>query len=446
MGKILLIDPGIQLKTKENVKFINRGLLSIATFLKSKGVEVQYFPWDFYVKEGMSETEIFFEIKKIIKENDIKISAISNLFIAETENTLKIARAIKDDFPDNISVIGGYNPTIMNQSLIKLKEIDYVIKGEGERTLHDLISAIEKGTSDNIPGVVSKSHDGEEREPGNLRKLPSLDYSILPRNYLLGNNPPQINLELTRGCYHNCSFCSVSRFWQKKVKTNDPGKIIKELKQLKMLGYKGAISIEESMVNFKLREVKDCFIKMAAFRNDFTFNYVVTRYDFIDEEGLGILDKVGFENLIIGLESASNKVLEKTNKHIDLIALEGVCKMAKKFKIKLNTFIIVGLPGETHETYKETLEFLSRLMEKELIYSIFPCHFQPYPGTQARKDLEEIGGTILTKEGNYFNWLMRGDPLVEYKNLSAKELKKMMDSMLNLNKKMGRNPIVEKLK
>lgn len=452
--EVLLVDPGIQLKTRSNVKYVNRGLLSIATYLKSKGVKVNYFPLDhYYMNKGMNDGEVMGELKKIIEEKDIKLSAISNLFIAETENTLKIAKFIKDNFPEVATVIGGYNPTIINQELIKKEEIDYIVKGEGEWALLDLVAAIQEGKSTReISGIVSKESDGMERKHGDLSEIPPLDYSILPHDYLLGENPPRINLELARGCYHNCSFCSVSRFWQQSRRDHNPEKIIQEFEQLKGMGYHGVISLEEAMVNFKKPEVKEFLRRSIPFKNDFEFDFITSRYDFLDDESLELIHEVGYKNLMLGLESASKTVLDKINKHIDLDQFVEACEMVKKHKeqhgesgIKLNIYMVVGLPGETKETGKETYDFLVKLMNEKLIDSVFPCHFQPYPGTLAKEQLKEVGGRQIVEGKDYFKWLMRDEPLVEYEGLDREALKEMMNEMMDLNKEV-KNPVIENLR
>lgn len=445
--EVLLIDPGIQLKTQSNVKYINRGLLSIATYLKSKGVDITYFPLDHYfMNEKMNEDQVFAEIKKVIQKKNINLSAISNLFIAETDNTIKIARFIKDSFPEIKTVIGGYNPTINDQEIIENKEIDYIIKGEGEWALYELISALRNGGSTHgIAGLISKKHIGPERERRDLSELPPIDYSILPKEYLLNKNAPRVNLEINRGCYHNCSFCSVSQFWQEKLRSHNPNKLITEFKQLKKLKYQGVISLEETMVNFKSEAIKEFLKKLTAFKDDFEFDFITTRYDFIDEESLSLIDEIGFKNLMMGLESASKKIQDKINKHLDLERFIEACEIIKKYKVKLNVYMIVGLPGETRETNAETHLFLSHLLQEGLINSVFPCNFQPYRGTLAREQLKEVGGKILAEEKDYFKWLMRDEPLVEYENLKADELKMMLKKMLDLNKNV-KNPVIEKLR
>ncbi|MFH1510044.1 MAG: radical SAM protein [Candidatus Woesearchaeota archaeon] len=439
---ILLVDPGIQLKTTTNAKYVNRGLLSIYTFLKSQGFEVSYFPFDQYGNEG----RVYDELENIIKEKDIKLSAISNLFTAETANVLKIAQFIKGGFPDNITVIGGYNPTLMNQDLIKRPEIDFIINGEGEWALRDLASAMSAGRPVNgIAGLVSKEFVGPKRRHGNLEELPAIDYSGLPREYLIGPNPPRVNFEINRGCHNNCTFCSVSQFWQRKIRSHNPDKLIDELEGLKKIGYRGTFSLEESMVDFKSPKIKRFLGQVSYFRDNFEFDFITSRYDSVDNKSISLLDEIGFQNLMLGLESGSPKVLATLNKNIDLDRFVETCKIVRPHEIRLNVYMIVGLPGETKETYQETYDFLTRMMDEKLIDTVFPCYFQPYRGTKAREDIKKHGGRILADEKDYFRWLMRDEPLVEYEGLKREELKEMMEKMLYLNREV-KNPVIEKLR
>jgi len=97
---------------------------------------------------------------------------------------------------------------------------------------------------------------------------------------------------------------------------------------------------------------------------------------------------------------------------------------------------MVGLPGETQETFNETYEFVNDLVKKELISNLFVSYFTPYPGTKAaEKDLKKYGGKIIVKEDDFSDWVFKKDPLVEYPHLSREEIKKMYNKLLALNEK-----------
>ncbi len=204
--KVLLIDPAIKYRCADMARYINRGLLSIATFLKSKGIDVTYFSFDQYYSGGkIDDVAALKEIYKIISDKGIKVVGISNIFIAETEHCMDIAKFIKKNYHDIRIVVGGYNPTILNEKLICEEFIDFTVKGEGEWAMLDLVVALRDNKSTNkIPGIVSKNGEGPIRMHGDLNEIPPLNYSILPKKYFLGGNPPRINLELSRGCYMNC--------------------------------------------------------------------------------------------------------------------------------------------------------------------------------------------------------------------------------------------------
>jgi len=239
-----------------------------------------------------------------------------------------------------------------------------------------------------------------------------------------------------RGCYFKCNFCSVPIFWGCERRSHNPEKIITELKQLSKLNYKGKISIEDSTLNLKSEKIKDFLIKAKKIKRKYSFDYFVTRYDFIDGESLRLMKQLGFNDFVVGLESASQKVLDNIGKNINLQKFKDFCLWIKDFEINLNVFLMVGLPGETQETFNETYEFVNDLVKKELISNLFVSYFTPYPGTKAaEKDLKKYGGKIIVKEDDFSDWVFKKDPLVEYPHLSREEIKKMYNKLLALNEK-----------
>lgn len=448
---ILLIDPGMKHSRFENNHFVNRGLLSIATFLKYQGVSVNYFTFDeWYMKNIMDFQTIYVDLKKVINDSSIQVVGLSNIFIAEFPNAINILQEIKADFPQIITILGGYIATFDGESAIeRYPFIDYVIRGEGEWTLLNLLNYLKNDKKDVEPlSVVYRNSQGSAVNTpapplGDLNDLPPLDYRLLPGKYLNSIPSPNINIEFNRGCYYSCSFCSVSLFWKGKRREHNYDKIIKELEQLSALNYKGKISFEDDTIDLKSESFKNFLHNVKSIPRQYSFEYAVTRYDFIDQESLKLLRELGCNEIILGLESGSEKLLKTIDKKINLKAFKKVCNLIKDNGVNLNVFLIVGLPGETEETFSETLAYITELDNEELISNLFVSHFQPYPCTKALKDLKALGGRIIVPPNEYSSWILRSKPLVEYPHLSRKRLSEMF-SALNKFNDSKRSNFVEK--
>jgi anaerobic magnesium-protoporphyrin IX monomethyl ester cyclase len=389
-SKILFIDPGMSKKEFHN--YINRGLLSIASYAKFKGFETKYTSLNYETNLQSIENKI----------KDFDVIALSLPFIAELNYYNNILNSLKKS--NKRIIVGGYYPTLFNLEGVE------VIKGEGEWKFLNLIS----------------------NEPINndLNQLPSLDYSLLDIDYL--KNTTNINLEFNRGCNEKCSFCSVTQLLGHKVREHPLENLIEEIEQLNSLGYNGNISIEDSTLDLSSNRMKEFFIYSLKLKRTFNYSFITTRYDCIDEESAGLIKKLGFEQIVLGLESGSKKVLDINTKNIKLDEFEKTCSWLKKY-IDISAFLIIGLPGENKETLNETYFYVSNLVNKGYISNLFVSYFQPYPKTKATKIMHNYGGKIISK--NYDDWIYRNIPLVEYPDLSKEYMIQIFNKLNKLIKK-----------
>lgn len=388
--KILFIDPGM---SKENFhKYINRGLLSIASFIKNNGFETEYISLNYKIKETIEDK---------IKESGV--IGLSLPFIAESEHYNRVLNWLKKF--DKRIIVGGYYPTLFD-----LEDVE-VIKGEGEWNFLNLIS--------------------NEPKNNDLKELPPLDYSLLDIDYL--RNTPNINLEFNRGCNQKCSFCSVTQLLGYKVREHPLENLIKEIEQLNSLGYEGNISIEDSTLDLRSDRIKEFFKHSLKLNNrSFNYSFITTRYDSIDEESANLIKELGFEQIVLGLESGSEEILNINSKNINLHKFEETCSWLKDY-VDISAFLIIGLPGENKDTLKETYSYISRLVNNGYISNLFVSYFQPYPKTKATKMMDKFGGEIISK--NYNDWIYRCVPLVEYPGLSKDDMTKAFNDLNQLIKK-----------
>jgi radical SAM superfamily enzyme YgiQ (UPF0313 family) len=384
-SKILFIDPGMNKKEFHN--YINRGLLSVASYAKFKGFETKYISLNYQTIDNI---------------NDFDIIALSLPFIAESNYYNKILNSLKKE--KKRIIVGSYYPTLFNLNNVE------VIKGEGEWKFLNLIS----------------------NEPINndLNELPPLDYSLLDIDYL--KNTKNINLEFNRGCNQKCSFCSVTQLLGHKVREHPLENLISEIEQLNSLGFNGNISIEDSTLDLRSDKIKNFFYHSLKLKRKFNYSFITTKYDCIDEESASLIKKLGFEQIVLGLESGSEKVLDINTKNINLNEFEKTCSWLKDY-LDISAFLIIGLPSESKETLNETYSYISNLVNKDYISNLFISYFQPYPKTKATKIMQEYGGKIISKSHN--DWIYRSIPLVEYPNLSKEYMIGVFNKLNHLIKK-----------
>jgi anaerobic magnesium-protoporphyrin IX monomethyl ester cyclase len=443
--RVLLIDPGMSHPKFSRNPYVNRGLLSIATFLQHHGIDVDLIPLDQWRMDGIYEPDaIYARLRGIIEGGDYRVIGLSAIFYAELAYVAGLGKRLKSDFGTTKLVIGGYPPTFEPEKVLERnRSIDFAIMGEGELALLNLIDHLQgKVHESDLRSICYLAPDGQLVRSGllplgSLDEIPPIDYGLLPKEYLLHTASPNINIEFNRGCPFSCSFCSASLFWQNQVRGHGLEKIEAELRQLAALGYRGKISFEDETIDIRTSNFKDFLRHIDHINRQFSFHYVVTRYDHIDGESLDLLKLLGFTEILIGLETASEDLQRTIGKKLDLIAFLEAARMVKKSGLNLNIFIIVGLPGETEETHRATCAYLERLSAEGLISNVFVSYFQPYSCTRAFHDLPEYGGRVIVSENDYDAWLLRSRPLVEYSDLKADRIREMFDEMLEFNKKSG---------
>lgn len=376
-------------------------------------------------------------LKKKIEDGNYSIVAISNLFISEFDLTNSILKTIKDINPKIITILGGYYPTT-NYKIIKKSHIDFIIRSEGEYAIYELVRKINNSESYfSIPNLVFFKKGKiivNQISLCNLQDLPPINYSVLPNDLLNTLNNYNVNLEFLRGCYYNCSICSVKEFWQNTIREHNYGKIIVELQYLKSIDYQGEVSIEDSSVCVKSAKFKNFLSEIIEMSISLNYTYITTRYDLIDAESLRLLKKVGFKNIIFGLESTSEYLLNNIDKHINFNDFNKSLKMVKHTGINTNVFVIIGLPGETKDTLQQTYYYVKKNIESGLIMNVFVSYFLPFSDLKATNDLKKWGG-VINRNICKSQWHFRTKPIVEYPGLSYQDQIYMYENFMALNKK-----------
>lgn len=439
---ILLIDPGIGHARFVHERAVNRGLLSIASFLSYHGYPVDLISLDQLHLQGIDDEQQTFDwLTGLLAKKDYFLAAVSSLFVAEFSRVERMLFRIKKERPDIVTIVGGHYPTFHHEEILEqCKAVDFVGRCEGEWLVRNLVDYLLSGKQDVdlLRGFTYRRNGKVVVAPdlplGILDDLPPLDYTLLDSAYLKHEEPPNISIEFNRGCPFNCSFCSATRFWRHSMRKHNKRKILVELRQLCDLGYAGKVSFEDETIDLRSQELKD-FLKelKRESRRRYTFDYLVTRYDTLDQEGLRQLHELGLRDILIGLESGSRKILESINKKIDLEDFPKSCRLIKESCLRVNVFIIVGLPGESEETFRETYAYLENLINEGLISNILVSYFQPYQATDSFQKMQEYGGRIV--EADKQKWILRGGPLVEYPNLSSKRQLEMFKDISVLNER-----------
>jgi len=294
--------------------------------------------------------------------------AITTTFYVDDEPIVEVVDFIRRHCPETKIIIGGphifnlhthYDAATQDFLWKKLGADVYVYDPQGEATLNQVLHRLRdepgKGFGD-IPNLIYTT-DGKTFETtgksveNNDLDQNTVDWSYFNQDFIV----PTVSMRTARSCAFKCSFCSYP-FLAGELTLTGLEAVEAEMRYLKEHGVKNLIFIDDTF-NIPLPRFKDLCRMMI--KNDFGFNwYSMYRCSNSDDEAFGLLAESGCKGVFLGIESGSNTILKNMNKAAKKERyMDGIGKLKKNGVTTLASFI-VGFPGETDETIKETIDFI----------------------------------------------------------------------------------------
>jgi len=357
--KIILVRPNY----KSHIITPPLGIGYLAACLKREGIEVKII--DGLINKLTNE-QIFKKIS-IEKPDAVGITCVTAFY----NEVIALSKVIKNN---NVrTIIGGVHPTFLPYSTLVDSQADFVICGEGEIALSKLI----KNNFNNygIKGVYSVKdlkNDNDIIEKAEtiqeLDKIPFPDwgqmnpnlYPKAPHGAMTKNFPIGV-ITTTRGCPYRCIFCASPKLYNGKIRYRSPENVIKEIIYLvDNYGVK-EIHFEDDNLTFKKEHIeKICnLIIQSKLRISWACPNGI-RADNVDVNLIKLMMKSGCYYFAYGIESADPAILKNIKKDICIETIERSIKIAEKEGISCQGFFIFGLPGETADTIKKTINFAKK--------------------------------------------------------------------------------------
>ncbi len=377
------------------------GMCYIAAVLRKEGFEVAIVDGE-ALQLGIDGT-----VAAVIKEKpDIIGIACKTLWIVNAD---KVAEKLKKTLPHVPLVAGGHHVTALPERTLKeFPSFDLLVIGEGEYTFLELIKTLnEKGDLRNVRGLSYRSGENCIITPPrerikDLDTLPLPAWDLLPDlmkyyqpSLLHIEDLPAFTLVTTRGCPQKCTFCDRSVFGN-KVTMHSPEYIIDMIKYLHVkYGIRHLVFDDDDFLLhrshvkrfFKLLEASGLKIKVTC----------STRVDTPCLDMLPELKKSGLTQILIGVESGNQGILDAMKKNIKLDDTRRIVRGAKKAGIKVEAFIIVGYPGETEDTMKDTVKLVRELNFED----VGVWTFTPLPGAEIYSEIRKENSDLGKYEENW---------------------------------------------
>ena len=351
-GRILFINPPL----------CNLESLYLSAIAEEKGFEANVCESDNY-KEIINDITIYspnFLVAKITFDKfRLQLEAL-----AEFKERLPLCKLIVYGEP---FLTYNHNVTYENPY------IDYVMFGECEETFSELLD----GAPDNeILGICYTDDNMQSVKNEQRPFIENLDHLIKPARHLIKDNS-SVQIEVSRGCPYHCIFCLATVKNGVVHRTRSPKSVVKEILYCVENYGSRIFDFKSDNFNFDKNWIKR-FCKLilkCKLKISWSCDLVPKN---LDEELVKLLKASGCKKCRIGVESGSDLILEKIDKDIKLQDIKESFRLLKKYKIKTTAYYIIGLPWETEESAKDTIEFALSLPSDYAVFNIAT----PLPGTK----------------------------------------------------------------
>ncbi|MDD5085018.1 MAG: radical SAM protein [Candidatus Omnitrophica bacterium] len=328
--------------------------------------------------------------------------------------TCEAVRAIR---PDAKIIVGGGIISATPKSLLSVSQADAGIVGEGEETILDVIDAYENGRPlSTVDGIVYR--EGEELTQTSPRAyiedldslpFPAWDlfnvgetYARFPSHNSILKARRSATVSTTRGCPFNCTFC----YTEKKVRQRSVGSIIEEIKELKNRYGVGYVLFADDL--FVVRRSLAVDFCNEVIKSGLNIKWSCSgRCNVLDKEFLRLLKSAGCDEMGIGIESGSPTVLTAIRKNQTPEQIVDAIRMIRETGITPGGTFILGLPPETRETVRETVEIYKKVNRYRKAVNKF-FFATPYPGTALYEDMR-AKGRIADEIGFFETLSEKGD-------------------------------------
>lgn len=372
---------------------INKILLIVPNFVwgsnATENTLWHYIPYNLCLLAAVLETEHKYDIKIVdcfranMKEEDfssliekeqpdfVGISVLMDQYGASAHVAANLVKKVNKSI---VTEVGGVYATANSQKVIEDNFIDYVISGEGEVALPQLISYI-NNENPVFPKGVWHRQGNEIISGGHTDLIMNLDDYPLPAYHLIDyslytnevtrkslDGPaeyPYARILTSRGCPYNCCFCQVDKIAGRKFRPRSGKKVLEEIEWLiKDYGIKSFIFDDDNLLTDRNRAI-EIFNGLKKF--NVKWKMIATAAFLLDDELIELMKESGCIYVDIAIESGCERILHDIiKKPLKLEKAISVIKKLKEEKIYVAANFIIGFPGETWEEIRETIAFAEK--------------------------------------------------------------------------------------
>jgi len=386
------------------------GILSLAAVLEKEGVEVDVVPADIL---GLSWKDVRERIDSFRPDVVGGTTTTENRF-----DSFRLSSVAKQVNPEIVTVLGGPHISMSGaETLNHIRDVDITVKGEGERSLVELVRAIRSGGGiDQVKGLHLRRPGGIVYT-GDRERIEDLDVLPFPARHLVpmdkyhfyvrtadGRKRKAQNIMTSRGCPFDCYFCATPANWGRHVRGHSPERILAEIEHLIDVYGAEFIWFYDDTLNYnpqRLHRIMDMILERKLnikFCSEF-------RIDLVDKPLLAKMVEAGLVWGHFGVEAGSERVRKEiVGKSFDIEQAYNFVRWAKELDFVPDAFIIYSHHTETWEEALETIGIIDELKAINPKTEISTSILHVYPGTPL-EDIAKREGIIPPD----FSWAVKKD-------------------------------------
>ena len=413
--KILFVTPPYHSGVDEIAgRWIPLGLVYLAGATRQAKLDTEIY-------DAMAKGHAYPEIEHRFCESmaDYVASTATTATINDAVKTLELAKRIK---PDTITILGGVHPTFMYEEVLASSAaVDYIVIGEGEVTLRHLLEVLEAGGDPGKVAGIAFRRGGTVIKTDRRTFMETIDdlraawdlldwgdyYSLVIPGSRLGA------ISTSRGCDHDCTFCSQQKFWEKSWRARDPQKVANELEYL-YTTYQVNVFLITDEYPTKSRERWEALLDAVIAKGIPVYLLMETRASDIirDRDIIWKYRKAGIIYISFGVETADQSTLDAMKKEQVLEEMKQVFDILREHEIVSEASFMVGFPDETSDSIKKTMQLAQQYNPD--IANFFT--FTPWPYADGYNDLKPL---IRVHDYGKYNLV---DPVLEPHKMSILQI------------------------
>lgn len=378
--RVMLINPSNTMP-KDSLRRLSPplGLMYLGAVLKNSGYEVNILdsPCEGYystkiegdhITYGLSDEEL---IKRIVDYEPDTVG-ITSMFSAHQKNAVAHCDLVKKINPNIPVILGGIHPSFTPKKSAKNKSVDFVIMGEGEFRILNLLNSLNSRKGFNFDGIMYKRNGKIIGNPMTSR-IEDLDTLPLPARELVNMKryikigvpyAPFSKKErcgqimISRGCPFNCVFCSTVNYWGHKFRMRTINHILKEVDELVRQYDIQELQFTDDNLTADREKAKELFKSLKPYHLSLCTPHGLM-INTIDKEMINLMADAGAYQLSFAVESGSKRVLKEIiHKPVpEKEKVKCLIKDCHERGIQVHGLFIVGFPGESLKEMKETFTY-----------------------------------------------------------------------------------------